>query len=256
MIVPQPSKRTAMLAAALAAGALFVAAATPLSPESKLAAALFDRASNWYPFTIQNVMWLFFFVCLGELTLRYLHVRANATGLKAGYLSERPEVFYDQEDIRAIRKNIHDRSDLLAQLIRTVTIRYQISHRAVDETHQMLNSQLELLQFKMDVEYSMIRYIIWLIPTLGFIGTVVGISNTLAVAGVPGAAEQSDFLHTLTLSLALAFDTTMLALVLSAILVYLMHIVQGMEERMIGTCGSYCLDNLINKLISKDEGGR
>jgi len=115
----------------------------------------------------------------------------------------------------------------------------------------MLKSQLELLQFKIDVDYNIVRYITWLIPTLGFIGTVMGIAVTLAAAGLPGAAEQPDFLSNLTSRLAVAFNTTLVALVMSAILVFAMHIVQGSEERNIQYCGEYCLNNLVNKLISK-----
>ncbi len=93
----------------------------------------------------------------------------------------------------------------------------------------------------------MLRYIMWLLPTLGFIGTVQGISNALAFAG---AAELNDpsLLSNVTVRLALAFNTTLLALVMAGILVFAMHIIQGREERALNMAGQYCLDNLINRL--------
>ena len=42
----------------------------------------------------------------------------------------------------------------------------------------------------------------------------------------------------LTGSLALAFNTTMLALLLSAVLVFLMHVAQGREESALNPRGS------------------
>jgi flagellar motor component MotA len=130
-------------------------------------------------------------------------------------------------------------------------MRYQASQKSPNETHQMLNSQLEMMQYKLDVDYNMIRYLSWLIPTLGFIGTVVGIANALAYAGIPGKAEEDVFLAELTSRLAVAFDTTLVALIMSAILVYIMHLMQGREENIVQKCGEYCLNNFINRLISK-----
>jgi len=47
--------------------------------------------------------------------------------------------------------------------------------------------------------------------------------------------------------LALAFNATLLALPLSAVLVFLMHIMQGREESALNQAGQYCWDNLVNK---------
>jgi hypothetical protein len=50
--------------------------------------------------------------------------------------------------------------------------------------------------------------------------------------------------------MAVAFDTTMLALCLSAVLVLAHHLVQQFEERVLNAVGQYCLDNLINRLFA------
>ena len=94
----------------------------------------------------------------------------------------------------------------------------------------------------------MVRYIIWAIPALGFIGTVMGISLALAYRrrGRPAGPEPA--LPELTKQLAVAFDTTLLALVMSAVLVLVQHVVQAYEERALNQAGQYCLDNLINRL--------
>jgi biopolymer transport protein ExbB/TolQ len=229
----------------------FLGATFLLPNDFRPAVVFFDRKSSIYPFTMQNVMWIFFFLGVGELCSRISRIRENNRGLAAGYLSEQPDIFYGRADIGEIRKKTHDKTDLPANILNVLTIRYQISNCAVDETHQMLNSQLELLQYRLDVEYGMIRFLTWLLPSLGFIGTVMGISDALNEAGKPGASESETFITTLTESLGFAFDTTLVALLMSSMLVYMMNIIQSQEERTIEKCGVYCLENFINKLMSK-----
>ena len=121
------------------------------------------------------------------------------------------------------------------------------TNRSVEQANAILNSSLELFLHEIDLRYSMVRYSVWVIPTLGFIGTVIGISLALAFAG---AADLQDplLLAELTKRLAVAFNTTLLALVMSAILVLIQHVVQAFEERALNDAGQYCLDNLINRL--------
>lgn len=202
-------------------------------------------------FSIQNLMWLVFFIGLGELLIRHIESSKDVAALNGQYLLEGMGVFYNQDLMTKTMTNVYNKDDRLAHLIQALFMRYQASNKSTEETHQMLNSQLEMMQFKLDVQYNMIRYISWLIPTLGFIGTVVGISDALAYAGVQGNAERPEFLSKLTTELAVAFDTTLLALVMSAILVYIMHIIQGREENIIQHCGEYTLNNFINKLMGK-----
>ena len=50
--------------------------------------------------------------------------------------------------------------------------------------------------------------------------------------------------------LGVAFSTTLLALVMASILVFIQNVVQGKEENALNKAGQYCLDNLINRLYS------
>ncbi len=101
-----------------------------------------------------------------------------------------------------------------------------------------------------------LRHRAWLIPTLGFIGTVVGISSALGRPGGISAdtsdqADVGEWMAGLTRSLAVAFNTTLVALPLSAVLVFLMHVTQGREKSALNQSGQYCLDNLINRLYDR-----
>ena len=128
--------------------------------------------------------------------------------------------------------------------------RFQASF-SVEQTNEVLNSQLEFLQYRLDLAYNYIRYLSWFIPTLGFIGTVVGIAYALHQA--IGKSQDPNLLDILVENLGVAFYTTLLALIMSAVLVFLTHLIQNTEEEAIADCGEYCLNGFILKLyVNKD----
>ena len=92
----------------------------------------------------------------------------------------------------------------------------------------------------------MIRYIAWLIPTVGFIGTVVALGGSLAL--VPKSGDLS--IYAIAHSLSLGFNCTMVALMESAIVVFVLYLEQQREETALNLAGSYTLRNLINRLYA------
>ncbi len=137
----------------------------------------------------------------------------------------------------------------LPRLIERCVLNFNLG-QSVDQTNSLLNSSLELFLHELDLRYNMIRYITWLIPSLGFIGTVIGIMLALNYAGDRANVESPEMLYQVTERLGVAFSTTLVALVMAAILVFLQNMIQGREENMLNKSGQYCLDNLINRLYS------
>ena len=93
----------------------------------------------------------------------------------------------------------------------------------------------------------MIRYIAWAIPSIGFIGTVRGIGDAL---GKAHQAVQGD-ISGVTDSLGVAFNSTLIALIISIVLVFLMHQIQLVQERFVLDAQSYCEGNLIRHLHTR-----
>jgi biopolymer transport protein ExbB/TolQ len=78
----------------------------------------------------------------------------------------------------------------------------------------------------LESSYSLTRFITWAIPILGFLGTVLGITE--AIAGVtPEVLEQS--LSSVTDGLALAFDSTALGLGLTMAAMFINFLVERAE---------------------------
>ena len=93
---------------------------------------------------------------------------------------------------------------------------------------------------RLDSELSMIRYIAWAIPAIGFIGTVRGIGDALAEAHKAVTGDISG----VTEGLGVAFNSTLVALLLSLLLMFLLHNLQLAQERLVLDVETY-LDNRV-----------
>jgi len=223
-----------------------------LPPEA--AAILLDIKRSSWPFTVQNILWVAFFVGLGELSIRWRAGRLEAAQIDRGYLPEDEEtVLRPGEDMtpiyQKVRNSKYRETCFVPRLIERCVLGFNLSHSA-DQTNALLNSSLELYLHEIDLRYNIIRYITWLIPSLGFIGTVIGIMLALNYAGDRENVASPDMLYQVTERLGVAFSTTLLALVMASILVFILNVVQGKEENALNKAGQYCLDNLINRLYS------
>ena len=243
----------AILLAALAGAAGLIFVMDRYLPET-LAVLLIDRNRETFPLTVQNVMWAVFAVGLAELLVRQRDAVAERRQLDQGWLPEDettilqgPELRRIYAATRPVGTEAKERSRrFLPRLIQRVVTQFQ-TNRSVDQANAVLNSSMDLFMHEIDLRYSMVRYVVWVIPTLGFIGTVIGISLALAFAGQADLQDPM-LLAELTTRLAVAFNTTLLALVMSAFLVLIQHLVQAFEEQALNAAGQYCLDNLINRL--------
>jgi hypothetical protein len=101
--------------------------------------------------------------------------------------------------------------------------------------------------------YSLTRFITWAIPILGFLGTVVGI--TQAIAGVNPEVLEKD-LSQVTGGLSEAFDTTALALALTMVAMFLSFLVERVEQSILDTVDRYADRELAHRFErTGPEGG-
>lgn len=90
---------------------------------------------------------------------------------------------------------------------------------------------------RLQSSHALLQTVIWSIPILGFLGTVMGI--TLAIANVtPDQLDSS--LNDVTGGLAVAFDTTALALSLSLVLGFASLFIKRSEERLLAEIDERC----------------
>jgi len=97
---------------------------------------------------------------------------------------------------------------------------------------------------RLESELSIIRYIAWAIPSVGFIGTVRGIGDAL---GQAHRAVEGDITG-VTESLGVAFNSTFVALVISIVLMFFVHQLQLMQERLVLDSERYIESWLVRRL--------
>lgn len=249
-----PSLAMAMLVAmAIAVG--FIAILTfSLKFGSNTAALLLDHQQYSvfpYPLTIQNATYLILAAGMATLYVRWRVGQREIAFLKSGFLPEDASSVLQIDDLGPIRRKITDLYDgdngFLPYLMDITIIQLQTS-RSVDQSVAILTSSLDLMTYRVDLRYQMIRYITWLIPTIGFIGTIIGIATALEFIN-----PQKIELAKVTGGLSVSFYTTLVALIVSVILVFVQHAVQKQEETALNEAGQYCLKNLINRIYIPTE---
>ncbi|HBN16025.1 MotA/TolQ/ExbB proton channel family protein [Pseudohongiella sp. SYSU M77423] len=97
---------------------------------------------------------------------------------------------------------------------------------------------------RLESELAIVRYIAWAIPSIGFLGTVRGIGTAL---GQAHQAVSGDILG-VTVSLGVAFNSTFVALVTSIMLMFVLHQLSLIQDRLVLDTQTYCDNHLINYL--------
>jgi biopolymer transport protein ExbB/TolQ len=97
---------------------------------------------------------------------------------------------------------------------------------------------------RLDSELSMLRYIAWAIPAIGFIGTVRGIGDALGEAHKAVTGDVSG----VTEGLGIAFNSTLIALLISIVLMFLLHQLQLAQERLVLDSETYLDQHLIRHM--------
>ena len=132
---------------------------------------------------------------------------------------------------------------LLPRVLQSALERFG-STRNVQDVSSISNTLCESESERLESELSMIRYIAWAIPSVGFIGTVRGIGEALAQAH---RAVDGDITG-VTQSLGVAFNSTFIALLISIVVMFLVHQLQLLQERLVFDTQTYIDHNLIRHL--------
>lgn len=127
------------------------------------------------------------------------------------------------------------------------TLLYLVDHCLVTESSQKILSiftkRVDTLEKHIESSYNILRYIAWAIPSLGFIGTVLGIGSALG-----NVSLLSQDITLVTKPLGTAFDTTLIALVESMILMFFLYNTQRKEENLLNSIDLFCQEKFIINL--------
>lgn len=124
------------------------------------------------------------------------------------------------------------------------------------DTAEGLDEELKYLAdqdaIQQQQNHSLVRILIWATPMLGFLGTVIGISEALGGLKVSDGDFES-MMQGLQSSLYIAFDTTALALTLSIILMFVQFLVDRFESQLLGHVEQLAAKELVGRF--EEVGG-
>jgi len=195
---------------------------------------------------IELILWVWAIILLGY---KLAQVNGERKLLKHDFIGARPgERIIPEEALdrykelkNAVEATPRWRERLLPDFLLASLHRFHAT-RSVQDASSAVKERSELVADNLDSTLSLIRYVAWAIPAVGFIGTVRGIGDALAQAD---QAIKGD-LSGVTASLGLAFNSTLVALMLSMVLMFLLHALQARQEALIVELQNYCREKLVD----------
>jgi biopolymer transport protein ExbB/TolQ len=98
---------------------------------------------------------------------------------------------------------------------------------------------------RLDSELSMVRFVAWAIPAIGFVGTVRGIGQSLQQAHRAVEGDVSGVVA----GLGVAFNSTLVALALSIVVMFMLHQIQLRQERLVLDIEEYIDQRVVRHMI-------
>src|SRR5262249_7213044 len=182
---------------------------------------------------------------------RYLEVRRQRRAFGLGLLPTDEGCRILPEDARPLQRKLEAvtarKPYILANMIRFALNKYAVSRSSADAS-EAVRTQGEIDLGRLVTSMATVHYIAWAIPALGFLGTVRGLSGALTMASQVDDDSLQHFINQATRHLNVAFDCTLVALVLSLAMMFLLHSVQRDEEALVIDCQQYCQEHLVNRL--------
>jgi biopolymer transport protein ExbB/TolQ len=158
------------------------------------------------------------------------------------------------EDARPLSRKVEQvtsgRPFVLANMIRLGLGKFAISKSAPDVA-EVVRNQADVEMARFSASMSTVNYLAWAIPAIGFVGTVRGLGGAFGA----DAPTIEAFTQQAKDQLKIAFDCTLVALVLSLVVMYFLHAVQRAEEMLVTDAQQYCQEHLLLRLYDPAKEG-
>jgi biopolymer transport protein ExbB/TolQ len=193
---------------------------------------------------VQSLTYLAFFWAMFEVKEKLKVISRERLAFKMNLIPTNDKHIFLPPDINKLKFKLIEfekkEKYILSDLLKKACTKFRTSG-SLSELIDIVSIQIEVSQEKAEGDQSVIRYLTWVIPSIGFVGTVIGISQALIVA-------NSGDMEKITTLLGVAFDTTLVALVLSIIVMWFVHQLQEETDRFHSDLKEFVIDNLINKI--------
>ncbi len=253
-----PTDLNPSVTGAAAAGATLLFYGAVVLPLSDTYVGELFGARGWVPYVIS---FLSFWAAV-MLLLKYRLIARQREVLELDLLPRRIGERITPDNASAFTAHLDELPASAAGNALVGRIRRALHHfearRDAREVVDQLSGQTQADADAVESSYTMLRVFIWAIPILGFIGTVIGIGAAVggfseSVGGAVDLEVMKDSIGSVTTGLAVAFDTTLLALVMSILIMFPASSLQKAEEDFLSAVEDYCDEKLVRRL---DDGRR
>jgi biopolymer transport protein ExbB/TolQ len=182
--------------------------------------------------------------------MRFRELKAQRELLSAGYVKRQAGVVILPSDAREYLRTFEqlppkERNSVLPRVLAAALKRFGATGN-VQDASQMVHNTCESEHNRLDAELAILRFSVWVAPALGFVGTVRGIGLALQGAELAVKGDTS----AVTNGLGISFNSTLVALTLSILLMYVLHEIQLSQERLVLDTENYAEEELISRLHS------
>jgi biopolymer transport protein ExbB/TolQ len=206
---------------------------------------------------VEYVTTVFFFIGLAALAIKALELamqpwRHSLSDLLLGPLYEGGQSVETAGALLARLDSVSGRGEnrYLVERLRDVLERVRRRNSAEgleDELKYLSDREAD----RVDDSYALFRVVIWAIPVLGFLGTVIGI--TLALANLSPTAIEDSLPMTIS-ALSVAFATTTQALSLSIILMFAKYLIGEIESPLLARVDRWADEELLGRFEQVASG--
>lgn len=153
--------------------------------------------------------------------------------------------------VESIRGRSGARSFLVERVLRVLS--QYAAHGDVAEANAANDADADADASSVAASFSTVKVLVWAMPILGLIGTVVGLSGAVgafshAMSGADQLDTIKDSLREVTTGLAVAFDATFVALVASILVMLPMTWLQKAEDKLVNDVDDYCVTHILAHL--------
>lgn len=207
---------------------------------------------------------LFFFWAITTLFIKGRKLSFQARALELAAVPQQPDFILNEASAKTVLERIYGLVDhprhfiLLNRIERALSNLHNIG--GLSDVSTILRSQAANDEDQIASSYTLVNALVWAVPVLGFIGTVLGLSHaigdftrTLQAAGDLNAIKTN--LQGVTSGLATAFETTLVALVGALIIQLYLNFLQQRETDLLDEFNDYCQTHVINRLRLVDRAG-
>ena len=194
----------------------------------------------------QEICFILFFWALIMIYFKLLEINSNLRLLDKRILPiDDGEVILPDDCLYLIRSlnNSNLNSKLLPRII-IAALQIFNKEKSINAVNNIITQECEAESNRIDTDMSLLRYISWAIPSIGFIGTVRGIGLALENAHLAIAGDIS----AVTEKLGIAFNSTFIALLLSIVLMFCINQLTNRQETCIHDAMRYCQKYIVEHL--------